>query len=137
MANYTAKKLADAQVPLRTASGTTITHRITAITDIVGTLTEQIEFFDLPKGLRWTDATLRVDGALNATGTAQLTIGGTAATATTTTGASSSVRTTAAGALLATESLVAVTLGTNNASNATGEIEVTIEVEPGEFGISL
>lgn len=136
MANYTARKLADAQVPLRTAANTVITHRITAITNIVASLTETIHFFDLPKGVRWTDATLRIDGALNSTGTASLAIGSDTVVSGLVTGASGSARTTSAGALLATESLVAVTLGTTNTENATGVIEVTVVCESAEYGLS-
>jgi hypothetical protein len=136
MADYTDKKLPDAEVPLRVAATTRLSHSITMISDIVGTLTEFIEFFDLPKGVRLVDSALRTNGALAATGTMKLVAGSTDLTATATTGAASNVRTTLAPILLATATTVKVQLATNNTANATTVMTVDVAYEHGDFGIS-
>lgn len=136
MANYTDKKLPDAEVPLRVAATTRLSHTITMISDIVGTLTEFIEFFDLPKGVRLVDSAVRTDGALAATGTFKLMLGSTDITATATSGAANNVRTTLAPILLATAQTVKVQLATNNTANATTNMTVDVAYESAEFGVS-
>ena len=138
MADYTAKKLADAQVPLRTAATSYITKDIAFFTGMVGTAGEFVEFFDLPKGAEVREAFVDQQGSIGGTTTAQLVLGSLDLTAATTAGGADCnymSGNSVAPQVLSTATTVKVRVGTANVA-AAATVRVGVVVEPTETGLT-
>lgn len=136
MADYTTLKLRDAEVPLRTAGDTWIIHSITFFTGMLGTTTDRVGYFDLPKGVRVMNAYINQKATLGTGPTATLVLGSLALTAATVAGTPSAKWMQDNGIApqkLGTETQVGVLLSA--AINGTGEVEVGVLVEPADFGL--
>jgi len=138
MATVSTYKLRDADVPLRVAGRTTIVKSITWSTGLVdsGGL---VALFDLPRGVRIMDAVVNQKASLGTTGTVflQLGTGGTALTAATTadTVTVKSMRANAVAPILLASQELELQLVFAGVANGVGVVEVTVEVEPADYGV--
>lgn len=138
MADSTTYKMRDAEVPLRTAGDTWIIHSITFATGMLGTTTDRVAYFDLPRGVRVMNGYVNQKATIGTAPTSQLVLGSTALTAATVAGTPSAKWMQDNGVapiLLGTETQVGVLCSA--AINGTGEVEVGVLVEPADYGLTV